>query len=116
MRTLCPLCKRPGAVLPDAWQALVTPHRVPLPTKVMAPQGCDDCRHTGYRGRVGIYEILRLNEALSQMIKPELHAAQLRHAALKSGMRPLRLAGAIKVSDGLSTLEEVLSVVPAPER
>ena len=116
VRTLCPLCKRPGAVLPDAWQALVTPHRAPLPTKVMAPQGCDDCRHTGYRGRVGIYEILRLNEALSQMIKPELHAAQLRHAALKSGMRPLRLAGAIKVSDGLSTLEEVLSVVPAPER
>ena len=82
----------------------------------LASHGCDECRHTGFRGRAGIYEILRLNEALSQMIKPAMHTAQLRQAALKGGMRPLRLAGAIKIADGLSTLAEVLSVVPAAER
>ncbi len=116
IRTLCPLCKRPGSVLPDAWQALVSPHRVAVPATVMAPLGCDECRHTGYRGRAGIYEIMRLSEILSQLIKPDMHVAQLRQAALKAGMRPLRLAGAVKIADGLSTLEEVLSVVPAPER
>ena len=116
IRTLCPLCKQPGTVPADAWQALTTPHQLALPDAVMASCGCDECRHTGYRGRAGIYEILRLNEALSQMIKPAMHTAQLRQAALKGGMRPLRLAGAIKIADGLSTLAEVLSVVPAAER
>ena len=116
VRTLCPLCKRPGTVLADAWQALVAPHRTALPTTVMAPAGCDECRHTGFRGRAGIYEIMRLEENLSQLIKADMHTAQLRQAALKAGMRPLRLAGAVKMADGLSTLEEVLSVVPAAER
>ena len=59
---------------------------------------------------------MRLEENLSQLIKADMHTAQLRQAALKAGMRPLRLAGAVKMADGLSTLEEVLSVVPAAER
>ena len=116
VRTLCPLCKRPGTVLVDAWQALVAPHRIAVPSTVMAPAGCDECRHTGFRGRAGIYEIMRLEENLSLLIKSDMHTAQLRQAALKAGMRPLRLAGAIKIADGLSTLEEVLSVVPAAAR
>ena len=115
VRTLCPLCKIPGSITADAWEALVAPHRVSLPAKTMAPQGCDECRHTGFRGRAGIYEIMRLNDALSSLIKPEMSTTHLRQAALKQGMRPLRVAGALKVSDGLSTIEEVVSVVPAPE-
>jgi general secretion pathway protein E len=112
VRILCPHCRRPGALDTAGWEALVRPHAVKAPTSVMAPHACDECRHTGFRGREGLYEILRLNEQLSALIQPHMQAATLRQAALKLGMRPLRIAGAAKIAEGKTTLGEVLAVVP----
>ena len=74
--------------------------------------GCDECRNTGFKGREGLYEILRVSESLAAMINPEATSLSLRRRALEDGMLPLRRAGAIKVALGRTTIEEVLSVSP----
>ena len=77
------------------------------------PVGCLECRHTGYRGRVGLYELLVMSDAARACVHPSLDAAALRRQAVKDGMRPLRLAGAMKVAEGLTTIEEVLRSTPS---
>ena len=76
------------------------------------PVGCLECRHTGYRGRAGLYELLVINETTRGAIHPHLDATALRKQAVKDGMRPLRVAGAMKVAEGVTTLEEVLRSTP----
>lgn len=71
LRTLCPHCKQALDVTPDSeiaiqWQELVQPWRAPVPTQVYKAQGCEHCRHTGYQGRVGLYEIMPLSNELKK--------------------------------------------------
>ena len=112
VRTLCPHCKQEAA--PDAmvWDGMVQGWKFPAPSRLFHAQGCEECRHTGYRGRIGLYEIMRMSPALRARIRPQLDVADLRAIALKEGMEPLRISGARKVHAGLSTLEEVLRVAP----
>ncbi|MCC7414288.1 MAG: type II/IV secretion system protein [Gammaproteobacteria bacterium] len=115
VRTLCAHCKTAGSVDADTWAALIAPESLPLPASVMTPVGCDECRHTGYLGRVGLYEMLIMSTAVRELVHPEVSTQALRRAAVSSGMRRLRLAGAYRVAAGLTTPEEVFSVVPAAE-
>jgi len=115
VRTLCPHCKQPGEVDREAWAALTHPWKSEPPAKVQQPRGCLECRNTGYLGRLGLYETLRATPALRRLIRPECDVATLRNQALKDGMQPLRLAGARKVAEGLTTIEEVLAVAPPIE-
>ncbi|MEQ8234115.1 MAG: ATPase, T2SS/T4P/T4SS family [Gammaproteobacteria bacterium] len=112
VRTLCPHCKEPGTLPEAAWRNLLAPQRGAPPPRYLVPIGCDECRHTGYRGRQGIYEVMRMNSTLAALVDGELQTATLRRAALRQGMRPLRIAGAQKIARGLTTVEEVLKVVP----
>ena len=112
VRTLCPHCKQRGTISKEAWNGLVSPTRVKCPDVTMIAKGCDECRHTGFRGREGIYEILKVNETLSALIRPHANSAELRRVALEQGMRPLMISGANKIAAGKTTLEEVISVVP----
>jgi general secretion pathway protein E len=84
-------------------------------TDLGASLGCLECRHTGYYGRIGIYEMLTVTPALRKQIHPECDVAALRAQSLKDGMQPLRLSGARKVAAGLTTIEEILKVAPPPE-
>ena len=70
---------------------------------------------TGYRGRAGLYELLTVGDASRSHIQPIPDAAKLRQQALQDGLRPLRLAGAMKVAEGTTTLDEVLRSTPAWE-
>jgi general secretion pathway protein E len=79
------------------------------------PVGCLECRLTGYRGRAGLYELLTVTDAARGHIQPQPDAAKLRQQALHDGLRPLRLAGVMKVAEGITTLEEVLRSTPAWE-
>ncbi|HLU61314.1 MAG TPA: GspE/PulE family protein [Gammaproteobacteria bacterium] len=115
LRTLCPSCKRPAEISDTEWQALTRGWKVPKPEQVYAPGGCLECRNTGYRGRLGIYEMMRMTTALKEMIAAEAAMGELRLAAYKAGLKPLRLQGARKVAQGLTTVEEVLRVTPPPE-
>ena len=113
-RTLCPACKvRDDSVSREHLDEMVKPWRLSGGVRPYKAVGCLECRHTGYRGRAGLYELLLLNEAGRSAIHPHLDAAALRRQAVKDGMRPLRLAGAMKVAEGLTTLEEVLRSTPS---
>jgi len=115
-RTLCESCKAPRALTEQAWDSVQQPGKeLPKPLVEMGPVGCLDCRRTGFRGRVGLYELLVVSPALRTMIKPDLDLAEFTRAAVSSGMRTLRLAAAEKVAAGVTTVEEVLGVLPSRE-
>ncbi|MGD8830311.1 MAG: GspE/PulE family protein, partial [Pseudomonadales bacterium] len=100
VRTLCPHCKVEDDMDPEAWQLLTRPFRAKPPQKVFAPQGCLECRDTGYFGRMGIYELLPMTETVSELISSDCEVSRLRKQAFKEGMRSLRLSGAQKVGAG----------------
>jgi len=111
VRTLCPHCKEPARLDPDTWRSLVAPFEREPPEQVCAARGCDECRRTGYRGRIGIFEILAMSDGLRALVRPGTETGGLRAQALAEGMRPLRLSGAEKVAAGLTTPSEVFEVV-----
>jgi len=115
IRSLCSNCAAPAAVEVDEWNGLVQPCHVEAPAASMIKVGCKDCRDTGYKGRVGIYEVMEMTAALKQKINPEVDISVLREQALKDGMEPLRVSGARKVASGVTTMAEVLRVAPAAE-
>ena len=115
VRTLCPHCKQPESVDVEAWNLLTKPFKARPPSQLMKPVGCLECRDTGYLGRMGVYEIMLLTEALRQLIKADSDIDTLRMQGIKDGMRTLRLSGAQKVGAGLTTIAEVLRVTPSSQ-
>jgi len=116
VRTLCSSCKQPDeATTRETIDDVIKPWRLNGAVKPYKPVGCLECRMTGYRGRAGLYELLTVGDAARAFIHPVPDAAKLRHQALQEGLRPLRLAGAMKVAEGVTTLEEVLRATPAWE-
>ena len=83
----------------------------PEVSQVIRSTGCEKCRGSGYFGRVGVYELLEVNEPIRQLIVTKATAAAIRVAAVKQGMRGLREDGCVKVREGLTTVAEVLRVV-----
>ncbi|EED36970.1 type II secretion system protein E [Luminiphilus syltensis NOR5-1B] len=114
VRKLCAHCKQEQPVEIEGWKELVA-DALPAPERLFRPTGCKRCRDTGYFGREGIYEVLVSDDELQSRITEGHSTAEIRHAAIKGGMVPLRLAGAQKVLRGETTVEEVLRVAPAVE-
>ena len=114
VRTLCPHCAQPHTVSAQDWTPLLAPWKAELPKNARQPQGCLECRNTGFRGRAGIYEIMELTPGIRESITPETNLELLRRKAYIEGMRPLRISGLLKVSQGLTTIEEALKVSPEP--
>ena len=113
VRTLCPQCKRPDALsTPQALSDLVKPWTLSGTYQPFKPVGCVDCRMTGFRGRMGLYELLVASDAFKEQVSREPNTDMLRRQAVSDGMRPLRLAGALRVAQGLTVLEEVLAATP----
>ena len=73
-------------------------------------KGCDACNNTGYRGRMGLYEIMMLDDDLRDMIIKHASTQVRRAEAKKRGMKPVRSAGLMAIYDGVTTIEEVLRV------
>jgi general secretion pathway protein E len=118
VRTLCPHCKEKVPFNREEeqrlWVSLCTPFKASPPEYVYRPVGCLECRNTGYHGRIGIYEIMQVTREVKQLITEDIDLAPLTQAAYKAGMRPLRVSGATKIAQGLTTFEEVLKVAPLP--
>jgi general secretion pathway protein E len=117
VRTLCPSCKvrEDDATTTSSRVALadlVKPWQVSGSYRPYQPVGCVDCRMTGYRGRTGLYELLSISEAFKDKVNHEPKMEGLRRQGVTDGMRPLRLAGAARVAEGLTTMDEVLSCTP----
>ena len=116
VRTLCPHCKEKAPLRKGEdearWDALVMPFKSKHPASLWKPVGCLECRMTGYSGRVGIYEVLTCTSGVRKLLAEGGDEAALRALALKEGMRPLRISGAMKVAAGATTIDEVLKVAP----
>ncbi|NNU45358.1 GspE/PulE family protein [Ramlibacter montanisoli] len=113
VRTLCRQCREPDqATARTALDEIVKPWKITGTWQPYRPVGCVDCRMTGFLGRMGLYELLTVSEALKEQVTREPAGAALRRQAIADGMRPLRLAGALRVAEGVTTMEEVLSATP----
>ena len=71
-------------------------------------RGCERCSNTGYKGRVGLYEVLEVDDELKEMILSGGSAFELRQKAMQGGMMTLRMSGLQKIRDGMTTVEEVV--------
>jgi len=112
VRTLCPQCKKPGDISEDLWKEMTAPWHPPKPAQIHHAQGCLECRMTGYRGRMGIYEMLPVNLDIKKLITANTDPEQLKSLAYREGMKSLRSNGADKVAEGLTTPAEILRVAP----
>jgi general secretion pathway protein E len=114
VRTLCPACKQPDEatstqMLADAVKPWKINHGNYRPLK---PAGCVECRMTGFRGRMGIYELLTVSDEFRAKVHTSVALSELRKQAVADGMRPLRLAGALRATEGQTTLAEVIAATP----
>jgi general secretion pathway protein E len=116
VRTLCKQCRQPDdSASREALDVIVKPWKISGAWQPYKPVGCVDCRMTGFMGRMGLYELLTVTEAFKEKVTHAPDMASLRRQAIADGMRPLRLAGALRVAEGLTTLEEVLTATPPLE-
>ena len=113
VRTLCLQCRAPDAQSsPATLAAIVHPWKINGDYKAYRAVGCIECRMTGYAGRMGLYELLCVTEAFKSKVGAEINMTVLRQQAIADGMRPLRLAGTLRVAEGLTVLDEVLLATP----
>jgi general secretion pathway protein E len=113
VRTLCIQCRaKDEGSSRDALAEIVKPWQINGGYQPYKPVGCVDCRMTGFMGRMGLYELLTVTEAFKDKVTREPNIDALRRQAVADGMRPLRLAGALKVAEGVSTIEEILATTP----
>tara|TARA_R110002073_G_scaffold118918_1_gene258199 strand:- start:25661 stop:27679 length:2019 start_codon:yes stop_codon:yes gene_type:complete len=111
LRRLCPHCKGQEEPSDDMAEFLEING---LPNDEMwVPKGCDKCRNTGYSGRVGIYEMLAVDDTLRDVIARNPNVSEFRRLCLERGMKSLRSDGVNKASEGLTSIQEVLRVTSA---
>ena len=116
VRTLCPHCKaRDESSTRADLEAVVKPWKISGGYRPYKAVGCVECRMTGFMGRMGLYELLTTSEAFKDRVNQQPSIDALRRQAVADGMRPLRLAGALRVAEGLTTLDEVLLATPPVE-
>ena len=113
VRVLCPHCKTEGERPDEAfWKQFIAPWRTAVPKRIYKPVGCLECRRTGYLGRAGLVELLVMTDAMRALIAQGADLPTLRHQAARDGLRSLRVSGAEKIAQGITTIEEVLKVAP----
>ncbi len=112
VRTLCPHCKVEVPIDADAWHVLTHEWKLPVPERGFGPKGCLECRKTGFLGRTGIYEMLRITPAVRALIKPDMDLSAVSAQARREGMRSLHVSAAAQIARGVTTLAEVAKVLP----
>jgi type II secretory ATPase GspE/PulE/Tfp pilus assembly ATPase PilB-like protein len=121
VRRLCTECSRPAPIarvklLENLAILGCNPAEAELVDTLKAPVGCDRCRGTGYRGRIGIFEIFRLNDEMHELVLKRESTRTLADCARKHGMRTLGQSGWEKVKAGSTTFDEVLRVITVTEK
>jgi type IV pilus assembly protein PilB len=112
-RKICSDCKTAIKLEPSVLEEIgFNPEQV-AKAQLMKGAGCRTCNGSGYKGRVALYEIMRFNDSLKEMVLQGSSTAELKAAAIKTGMLTLRMSGIRKVLDGVTTTEEILRVTMA---
>ena len=110
-RRLCPSCRKPVDIPPEALlNAGFTEADLDGSWQAYTAVGCDSCKQTGYKGRVGIYQVMPISDELNRLILKNASTMDIAEQALREGVLDLRQAGLRKVKSGLTSLEEVLAV------
>lgn len=116
VRVLCPWCKRPVRLEASILRRLGIDDSVQgSADRIYEPVGCPRCRHTGFVGRTGIFEILRVTETIRELIQNRVPTSKIKAAAVGEGMKTLRQKGWEKVKAGVTSGGEVLRVSHADE-
>jgi len=108
-RRLCHVCKTEVKISPEKIRSLGLGEEY-LKKKFYQAEGCRECHHSGYSGRVGIHELLIVDDAIQRLILKNGNDSQIRETAIKNGMQTLRMDGLRKAGQGLTSIEEVLRV------
>jgi general secretion pathway protein E len=110
VKVLCPVCKEKVPTKPAWWQSMTKPYNAKMPSHVYEARGCEDCKNSGYKGRMNIYELIIMTDKLRSVIKDGVELKDLNNVA-KGTFLPLRLHAATQVINGLTSIEEVLRVI-----
>ena len=108
VRRLCPNCKKAKQATADEKELLVVPANEEV--TIYEPCGCEKCEHTGFKGRIGVYEILEMTPKLKTIISKNGGAEEIKEQALKEGMRTLRMSATEYVLDGTTSVNEMMKV------
>ena len=108
VRKICPNCKEPEEIPSNVLERLALPKGKKV--EFFHGKGCGKCWNTGYKGRIGIYEILKLSNQIKKMVISERSDIDIKEQAVKEGMRTLRQVAIDKLKEGLTTVEEVLTM------
>src|SRR4051794_35752604 len=108
VRRVCSNCKEPSPQTPEALMQAGFSAEDANEVTPMKGAGCDKCNTTGYKGRVGLYEVMAIGEELKELILVGASGTELRRKAVEEGMLTLRMSGLRKVKEGLTSLEEVV--------
>jgi type IV pilus assembly protein PilB len=108
VRRICPVCKQKNPLPPAALTKVGYSPDEARSVIVYKGAGCEQCSNTGYKGRVGLYEVMELNDDLKELVLVGASSLELRKKAIEDGMLSLRQSGLRKIKDGVTTLEEVL--------
>lgn len=108
VRRLCPACKKPRAAAEEEKELLGAAGKEEV--TVYEPCGCTKCDETGYRGRIGVYEILEMTPKLKTIISKRGGAEEIKEQALKEGMRTLRMSASEYVLEGITSIGEMMKV------
>lgn len=109
VRALCPACRNPQEATPD--QAVEMGLPADPPATVWSPRGCPECGQMGYRGRAGVFEIMKVTDGIRDLILQRRPATTIRGAARHEGMRVMNEAGVARALDGTTSVEELRRVV-----
>ncbi|HXE79686.1 MAG TPA: type IV-A pilus assembly ATPase PilB [Vicinamibacterales bacterium] len=107
VRRICKNCKQPNPMPPPALIQAGFGSEDALSVVPMKGAGCEQCNHTGYKGRVGLYEVMEITDDLRELVLVGASGLELRRRAIEDGMITLRQSGLRKVKDGVTTIEEV---------
>ncbi len=108
VRKICTECKEPIKVHPQLLIDLGVPPDEVKTFPTYKGKGCPICNQTGYKGRIGLYEVMPLKEELKELILSRASTSEIKKEAIRLGMKTLRQSGIIKIREGLTTIEEVL--------
>jgi type IV pilus assembly protein PilB len=107
IRRVCETCREPHNIPAEELLEAGLPESELPKVKAMKGRGCDRCTGTGYKGRLGLFEIMEVSESMRALIVGSATIKEVRELAIEEGMSPLRRSGMMKVRDGITTIEEV---------
>jgi type IV pilus assembly protein PilB len=116
VRVICDRCNQPLEYSPEVLKQAGITAEMLTGAKLMKGEGCNHCNRSGYRGRIAVYEIMRLTSAIRELIFQNASTAKIRDLAIEQGMTTLYQDGLQKVVDGITTLEEVYRVTKRTEQ